>query len=58
MVVAGSDIPVDIADVITILVFAHFRKCHASSLKSRVVLSRKYILGETSGFNVDFTYFF
>ncbi len=54
---ASSDIPVNVAYIVTILVFPDLGKRHTSSLKGRVVLSRKYILGETTSLYVDFPYF-
>src|ERR1035437_7422057 len=36
-----SDIPVNIPDIVTILVFAHLAECHSFSFKGAMILSRK-----------------
>ena len=54
MVVACGDVPVDVADVVAILIFAHLRECHATPLEGRVVFAREYVLGQSTGLYLDF----
>ena len=58
LIMPGGYIPVDIAYIITILIFPDFRESHTSPLKSRMVLSCKNITGQSPGFYFDLTNFF
>ncbi len=40
----GCYVPVDVAHVVTVLVFPDFGKSHATTLESRVVFTREYVL--------------
>ena len=47
--VAGGHIPVDIADIVAVLILAHFAECHTTAFESRMVLSRKNIARQAAG---------
>ena len=51
---ASRHIPVNIAHIITKLIFPHFGEGHASSLKGRMILSGKDVLTKPAGLNLDF----
>ena len=53
-----GNIPVNKPDIIAVLVFTHFLKQHAPSLKGRVVLTREEQVGEFFGFDFQLTDFF
>ena len=53
MVVAGGDVPVDVAHVVAGAVFAHFGKRHAASPEGRVILSGEDFVGKPPGFDLD-----
>ena len=48
---AGRDIPFNVAYVVAVLVLSHLAEGHATPFERRVVLSRKDIAGEPSGFD-------
>ena len=52
------DIPVHIADIVTILIFTNFAECHTATLECRMVLSRKYLMRESLCPNLNFPNFF
>ena len=45
---ACGDIPVDVAYLVAILIFAHFRECHTASFERGVVFSGEYVLRQTA----------
>jgi hypothetical protein len=53
MVHARGNIPVDIAHIIAVLVFAHLTKRHTPSLKRGVVLSGKELLRQSLRLDFD-----
>ena len=57
MVVTGGHVPVDVADVVAVLIFAHLAEHHAATLERRVVLTGEYVLRQTLGLDLDFSYF-
>ncbi len=57
MVKSGCHIPVNVPDIISVLVFPNLRKGHTPSLKSTVVLTGKNLPGKPTGLDLDFPYF-
>ena len=45
---ACGDIPVDVAYLVAVLIFAHFRECHTASFERGVVFSGEYVLRQTA----------
>ena len=56
MIVACRHIPIDIPDIVTVLILPYFAESHTPSLKSRMVFSRKDITGQAPGLYLDFPY--
>ena len=54
---AGGDIPVDVADVVAVLVLAHLAEGHTTPFEGAVVLSREDVVREASRLNLDFADF-
>ena len=50
---ACCDVPVDVAHVVAVLVFAHFREGHASSAESRVILSCEDVAAQSACADLD-----
>jgi hypothetical protein len=57
MVKTGGNIPVDVPDIITILVFPHFAKSHTPSFEATVVVPRKDLARQTARFDLYLPYF-
>ena len=51
-VVAGSHIPVDIPDIVAVLIFSYLTESHTSPLKGRMIFAGKNIFGQAPGFNL------
>ena len=47
--IAGGHVPVDIADIVAVLILAYFAERHTTTFKGRVVLSCKNIAGQAAG---------
>ncbi len=52
------NIPVDISDVIAVLVFPYFAESHAATLERTVILSGENLVGQASGFDLNLADFF
>ena len=50
---SGGDVPVDIAHVVAILVFAHFAEHHTAPFEGRVVLAAEHLLREAAGLDFN-----
>ena len=46
--IAGGHVPVYIADIVSVLILAHFAKRHTAPFERRMVLSGKYIAGQAA----------
>src|SRR5699024_8069449 len=55
---AGRNIPIDLTDIITVGIGAHFRKFHALPLENGLVFATKYTVDHAFGANFNFTHFF
>lgn len=53
LVHARRDVPVDVAHVVAILVFADFAESHAPALEGRVVFAGEDMVGEAAGLDLD-----
>ena len=51
-------VPVDVANIITKLIFTHFGKCHTPTLESRMILACKNIVRQSACLCFDLTNFF
>ena len=51
-VAAGSHIPVDIPDIVAVLIFSYLTESHTSPLKGRMIFAGKNIFGQAPGFNL------
>ena len=51
---AGRNVPVNIAHIVAGTILPHLRKRHTASAESSVILSRKDLVRQTSGLNLDF----
>src|SRR5690554_3110571 len=58
MVIPGGNIPVNVSDVVTVLIFPYFRESHTSTLECTVVFTCKDIPGQSPGFNLYLPYTF
>ena len=50
---ARGDIPVNIADIVAILILSDLAESHASTLEGRMVLASEDMVGEAAGLNLD-----
>ena len=53
-----SYIPINSSNVIAVLVFPNFTKCHSSTLECTMILTSKYVIGKFTSFYFDFSNFF
>ena len=51
---ARGDVPVHVADVVAVLILTYFAEGHTATFERGVVLSRKYLVGETARLDLDF----
>ena len=58
MVEAGTNIPINKADVIAVLIFAHFFKQHTPPLKGTVIFSREEMPREPLTLDLELFDFF
>ena len=58
MIETSGDIPVDVADVVALLVLTHLAEGHATPLEGTVVLAREDVVRQPSRLDFDFTDFF
>ena len=56
LVEASCNVPVDIAHIVTILIFTNFRESHTPTLEGRVVFSSKDIVGESARLDFYLSY--
>ena len=54
--VAGGHVPVDIPDIIAVLIFPHLAERHTTALESRMVLAGEDVTGKTTGLYLDTAY--
>ncbi len=50
---ASRHVPFDVANIVAILVLAHFGESHAAPLEGRVVLARKDVAAQATSLNLD-----
>ena len=53
----GGDIPVDISHIVAELVFPYLRECHTTPFECGVVLSCEDVIAETTGLDLNLSYF-
>ena len=58
LIVAGGYIPVDIADIIAVLICAHLRERHAATFESRMIFASKDVLGKSACLYFNLANFF
>ncbi len=54
----GCYIPINIPDIIPVLITSHFTKRHTSTLKGTLIFSGENMLAQSLGFNLNFPNFF
>ena len=54
----SRDVPVDVPDIVSVLIFPDLRECHTSSLEGRMILTREDVLRQSSGFDLNLPYLF
>ena len=48
-------IPIYVANIVSVLVFSHFRESHTTPFEGRMIFTGKNIVGQSSRFNFDLT---
>ena len=58
MIESGGDVPIDRADIVSILVFADFGEFHAASFKDRMVFAGEDVVHQPPCLDFNLPYFF